>query len=53
MGRRKTKREEEKPGEERRGAPYLLQATVHFWTLLFQVLGIVLYFVGLNWFSVW
>jgi len=39
--------------EERRRTTYLPQATVHLWMLLFQGLGIVLYFVGLNWFSVW
>ena len=31
-----------------RGATYLLQASVHFWMLLIQVPGIVLYFVGLT-----
>lgn len=43
---------EERRGKERRRATYLLQSTVHFW-MLFQVLGIVHYFVELNWFSVW
>lgn len=47
------RRGKERKGEEKRRATYLLQSTVHFWMLLFQVLGIVHYFVELNWFSVW